>query len=444
MCGLVGLICKTKTFPYHADDLFTNMLRMDTIRGEDSTGVFGITSDGKHDIIKGDTDGHTFVSSINYKKFESKIYQQYCAVIGHNRKATKGTVSPHNAHPFVAKHITLVHNGTIFNQASLNTEVEVDSHAIAHALADHDCVKALSLINGAYALIWYDQKDKTISLARNKERPLYLLEYDAYWAVASEPGLPMWLHSREGYKHKTIQPVPLEKILTFNLKDLKEGPKEVIYEEYKFFSSKSAVVDYPVTGGAPVVDWTPANSLRVRQKGALLSVTADQRIKEVGLKTGDTVIFKAVSYEDPDIKDQTLIGHPIFGNEADGNMLVRAVLDKGQTVLEFMNQGSLFAAHIIHVRPVQGTITYFCRDVHIVHKVTDMNGESHIDLDLKNVLSLGCGRCQAPMTLDDVPSSIVKKKKDGNYRVICASCIETSLRDANIPSLTPETLKLVQ
>src|SRR3990167_1087761 len=100
MCGIVAIISKGNKLPTFADDVFTDMLRMDSIRGEDSTGAFGITSKGVVDMIKGDIDGYRFVTSESYKKFKKRIYNNYQIVVGHNRKASKGAISPHNAHPF--------------------------------------------------------------------------------------------------------------------------------------------------------------------------------------------------------------------------------------------------------------------------------------------------------------------------------------------------------
>src|SRR5687767_11552959 len=132
MCGIVGLISKSGSFPFYAEDLFTNMLRMDSIRGEDSTGIFGVTKDGNCDIVKGNADGYLFTRTGDYQEFINRMGKHYRIVVGHNRSATTGAVTAENAHPFREKHIVLVHNRTIHNKEKLNNEVEVDSHAICH------------------------------------------------------------------------------------------------------------------------------------------------------------------------------------------------------------------------------------------------------------------------------------------------------------------------
>jgi len=69
MCGIVGLISTIASgFDYYADDLFSEMLRMDAIRGPDSTGAFGISKFGAVDVIKGNGHAHDFVQCKIYEK----------------------------------------------------------------------------------------------------------------------------------------------------------------------------------------------------------------------------------------------------------------------------------------------------------------------------------------------------------------------------------------
>ena len=139
MCGIVGLISRRHNgFISKNAEMFTQLLIADTIRGDDSTGVFGVTSGGSVDVLKGDTNGYVFTKSQNYSTIKNKIRSHYHIIVGHNRKATKGQITPENAHPFHEGNIVLVHNGTIWNSDDLNKDVDVDSHAIAHALNEND------------------------------------------------------------------------------------------------------------------------------------------------------------------------------------------------------------------------------------------------------------------------------------------------------------------
>ena len=127
MCGIIGLVSKVMGgFDYWSDDLFTDLLKADTIRGPDSTGVFGVAKSGEIDVIKGNTEAYKFIKCRQFANFRKKIYQDYRIVIGHNRKATTGAVSSHNAHPFREKHIVLVHNGTLRSTDELTKDKEIE------------------------------------------------------------------------------------------------------------------------------------------------------------------------------------------------------------------------------------------------------------------------------------------------------------------------------
>jgi hypothetical protein len=57
----------------------------------------------------------------------------------------------------------------------VNDDLEVDSAQIAHNLAEHKPEEAKQVIeelDGAYALVWFDERDRSINMCRNEERPL--------------------------------------------------------------------------------------------------------------------------------------------------------------------------------------------------------------------------------------------------------------------------------
>jgi hypothetical protein len=425
MCGIIGLICKNKNgFYTFQADLFTNMLRMDSIRGEDSTGVFGITRSGELDYLKGDADGYKFTNCDDYNKFCQRMIKSYNIVIGHNRKATKGAISAQNAHPFVQKHICLVHNGTIHNSKDLNTEVEVDSEAIAHALADHDAPAALKKLSGAFALVWFDKKDKTLSLARNDQRTLHLVEYDNYWVISSEIGLPLWLQGREARKHISHALVPTNKILMFNLNDLDAVPKEMEYEAYKHYTPPvKDYSHYAPRSNPPIVRQFP------RGAASQLPVLLDGTNKVQSLKTGDVVKFKVESY-DEQVGDRCLLGHPIFGEDLDENIYVQAIVPKGEQIHTYLSQGDFFTATVVHVRQMGHRMVIFARDPVLCKLVSDVGGEVHDVNEITPVLKTGCSRCFKDMFLKDIGQSVVQKKKDGTWRKVCPTCVEASIQQA--------------
>jgi Glutamine amidotransferase domain len=192
MCGIVSIICKN-SYGFSSTDLdvFETLLLVDTLRGNDSTGVFLVDNNGNVDIAKSTDCGATFLKSNEWSDIRKKALRCGFALVGHNRKATRGTITDENAHPFwVEDKLVLVHNGSMWGSHKHLADTEVDSHAIAHVLANEpDTEKALQTINAAYALIWYDIQGKKLNVIRNKERPLHHVATTNTWIMASEDSM---------------------------------------------------------------------------------------------------------------------------------------------------------------------------------------------------------------------------------------------------------------
>jgi hypothetical protein len=436
MCGIIGIISK-HSMPTYGDDLFTDMLRMDTIRGPDSTGCFGVTRNGKVDYLKGNANGYVFTETSNYYKFRKKIYTSYEMVIGHNRKATKGVVKAQNSHPFKEGNIILVHNGTIYNADTLNKEAEVDSHAIAHALSEHKAAEALEKINGAYALVWYDLKDKTLNLARNRERPLHLLEYGACWIISSELGLPFWLQGRENRKSVSHTEIPLEKIIQFPMGSRDKAPLELEYKEYKtktwsiLPSANQPYVPSHITSYPTV---TPPTSTGLVFYGS----QTDQRllvskIQKMGYKVGDKIFFNPLPY--PDLReakqDARLMGTPVVNGEDIADVTVQAALPKNTSVADMLLLGDQFSAEIINIRPIQGEIIWFVKNVQPVYIVKDVAQREYDINEIIDPLKEGCLRCKGAMRIQEIEGSVVDKKADGGWRLMCKNCVDISIDEAS-------------
>jgi len=175
MCGNVALIStnKTTTDWKKRSDWLRAAIIADTIRGADGTGLAFVPWDdlGAPDYLKQAVPGPTFLENRRVGSILTNV-DKYAVLMGHNRAATKGGVSTKSSHPFAHKHITLCHNGTLTATSGLDLSFDVDSEAICHAFAEKGAGEVIETLKGAYALQWYDAKEKTYNIARNEDRPL--------------------------------------------------------------------------------------------------------------------------------------------------------------------------------------------------------------------------------------------------------------------------------
>ena len=211
MCGLIAFVSSERTWTKHKsgaiadgqnkERFFKQGLIIDTLRGDDSTGVFYVPQEntdkrGEHETagwLKSLGDGYSFVTSKDYKELIVPAMSTSKYMVGHNRAATQGKVNVNNAHPFQEGAITLVHNGTLYTTDSLEHSqkslgVAVDSHAICHNLALAEPTPAgvksvIEKLEGAFALIWHDARNDTLNIVRNSERGLYRAKAKYYSTV---------------------------------------------------------------------------------------------------------------------------------------------------------------------------------------------------------------------------------------------------------------------
>lgn len=181
MCGLFGMINKMKSCNFNQNEAnhFFDMSIMTSLRGRDSSSVWGIdksrlTADPRMWKTLGDP--FYLINSKAGEAIEKFMLGGAKAMFGHGRRATLGKVSVANAHPFIHKNITLMHNGTIHGGLDQKTEIEVDSHALAILVQEKGVKAALEQVDGAFAIVAYDSNRKKILIARNWQRPLHYVE----------------------------------------------------------------------------------------------------------------------------------------------------------------------------------------------------------------------------------------------------------------------------
>jgi glucosamine--fructose-6-phosphate aminotransferase (isomerizing) len=149
MCGIVGIIGKSKVAPH----LIEGLKRLE-YRGYDSAGIATLVN-----------------GSIERRRAEGKIAKLETLLksspiegrigIGHTRWATHGSPTERNAHPHADDKVVLVHNGIIENFQELRKELtaaghkfntETDTEAVVH-LISHNLDKGLSPQNAVHAAL---------------------------------------------------------------------------------------------------------------------------------------------------------------------------------------------------------------------------------------------------------------------------------------------------
>ena len=178
MCGIVGYITtQNEIYENARRGFFKYALMLDTLRGPDSTGVITVSKKFTVNRYKTLSSGFRMATS---SSFDENVPNGWGA-IRHNRSATIGAITVNNAHPFKFGRISLVHNGTLHNQGrnfpTYDKTLEVDSMQIAKAIASvppKEAKNILELIEGDFALVWVDERDRSINMARNRGRPMHL------------------------------------------------------------------------------------------------------------------------------------------------------------------------------------------------------------------------------------------------------------------------------
>ena len=232
MCGIVGLgDFKPKAGQYE-HNLFAQMMVGNALRGTDSTGIMKVYSNGHSDWRK--------QTGYPYHLWESKGFPNFWKdyekkevryLIGHCRSATVGDPNVKNAHPFTVDHISLVHNGTLAKSSKLPDykDFAVDSEAICHSIAKQGIQKTVDGMDGAFSLVYYDAKEKTLNFIRNFERPMFIGKQEGIGRLffGSEEMMIKWILDRNNIVPAQFEELPTYTLYSFSLDSLKPKIKKV-------------------------------------------------------------------------------------------------------------------------------------------------------------------------------------------------------------------------
>lgn len=245
MCGLIGA---AGNLSMATGKFLANAFVAGTVRGHHSTGL--VWANRKEEVwyYKEAVNGTEFISN----KIVSQELDdpQNLFISGHNRWATMGEVNASNAHPFVCKHIALVHNGTLNELVAGAPAFGTDSEGIAWDMARRNPIDVVEDLSGAFALVWSDTENKTLNFARNSERELYVgFNNNNLMLWASEKGMLEWLAARNKITLTEVTKLPVGELWSFKISDMKEY-KGLLTPAITKFTPKARTFSYGYSYGS--------------------------------------------------------------------------------------------------------------------------------------------------------------------------------------------------
>ena len=412
MCGHVGVASKvaiSKAMPLHK--AFKEQLYLDAIRGWDATGICSVALGGSkvtrvrkkavpaHDFLRQDaTDA--FLNS------PSKL------MIGHNRAATSGKVDDRSSHPFTHDHITLAHNGTLYSHHDLPRrrgmqEFAVDSEAICHALSTTDDTKAvLEQLDGAFALVWYDQRADTLNFARNEERPFYYATDTAGTELlwASDESLMECTLERKMNKVFTIKELSSGEHLSFDMNTVDFNTPDVHtfqplpdYWNAGYYGSKytyNNCLPAPTASTARMTKWGYKLNDLVTFIVTSITSTLSHDVKGTDEATGLTVVARSA----------TGLAGVMLGDVVKGFISYMSVIDSGGSeaapTIMLQTQGAFISNVVIDSDDKGNDDDMDTSDYNDVTNISYLLADGSIMYadQFKTLATQGCGWCGSTLT----------------------------------------------
>jgi len=412
------MISKSQSGLFSTDlDFFQNMLVCDSLRGEDSTGVFGIYKNRQARLFKVAAEPHMMFRCDEWADFRTKAISSMNIIVGHNRSATRGAVNSENAHPFNEGKILLVHNGTLHNQKDFNKEVEVDSHAITHALNERPAKEVLSEIDGAFAFVWYDREQGKLFIARNSERPLSFIETTGNIIFGSEGSMLEFLVNRRStYTAPKAQSFPVGQLISFDLKGNKTE------EAFELYRPKYTGVTYnkPNDKVTPITTTTPStgtvSGLLTRGTKVLLKIDQLTQAKDTGGAVN--VRGKLVSHQP--------------GVDFVGKLAGELDMSDGYKMLDAPYvQGYISGSHTSTCG-----LSYYISSVEFAELVQTYQTKIPSVIWNRIVDTCVCDKCGGGIQRHQAGFTSVKRRGNSDkFRVICPECLEEAIDAATTPNI---------
>lgn len=242
MCGICG-VYSLQANPSQEGMIFRNLLYINQLRGQDSTGVVKITKravDYRKSILSSDS---WLKAPANLKFIHDT---GAIGFIGHCRSATVGIVSSDNAHPFKFDHVLGVMNGTIKKSYKHEKDYQTDSEAIFRTLNDEgleETLKDIASRTSGYALVWIDNQKNTLNFIRNKDRPLAMTYIYGRSTIVWSSDVD---HLKLVLKHHKIEPIGWDPKNPTKDPFFEPPPHKLVSIEIGKPASSASVLEIPV------------------------------------------------------------------------------------------------------------------------------------------------------------------------------------------------------
>lgn len=414
MCGLITILSKKDAYlPQAYESIFKQLLYVNALRGFDSTGVCRIDYNHNPQIEKDVLAAGSFLF-----KNSNKLFFSGRALLGHNRAATKGSITIEYAHPHQVDNITLIHNGTLYNHTKL-VHVPSDSLAITTKFATNDPKEIIPQLEGSFALIWYDSKNKSYHWIRNDQRPLALLETKDAYVLVSESDMGNWILTRNG-----INVISSKEILPLDYYSFKLG------EEIKIDKLKPKKEE---------------NKTNVRQKTYFENSLATE-LKENFISLGDIVTVDFYWEEKSDKSWKRYVG-AIRDTYLEVSMFSnKDLLNAGSIKVKLMNITTFKEDQYATIVAIPATTTEEKEKEQTKKNLVSLNGielTKEVESKLKKIGK--CYLCESNIHPNDIKKSLLIERKvenrihktdsitgitygyltttDKEYKLYCPSCV---------------------